>query len=102
MYLPPMDNESGIAYGWLVLSIFLILFGLLYLYLEGVVNSFITGPAGDNTIGINHDIAAGKLSAQGVGALNFNIQMFENAPLMIIIGAFIFAVTRAIVVKQVA
>jgi hypothetical protein len=95
------DTEEGIAYGWMVLSIFLMVAGILYLYLLGFVNMLLDGPNLDQSIGINHDIAAGKQSAQSVKAINFNVQMFTNIPLFLITGAFIYAVARAIVVKSV-
>jgi len=103
MYNPEkMDNESGIAYGWMMLSIFLIIMGLLYSFLSGgVVNALINGPGNDQNVGINHDIAQGKLSTQGVNAIRFNIGMFTNIPLWLIIGGFVYAVGRAITVKQV-
>lgn len=93
------DNESGVAYGWLCLSIFLIIAGIMYVYLLGFTNSLIDGPMGDQTVGINHDIKEGKQSHQSVNAINFGIAMFTNIPLMLIIGAFLFAITRAITVK---
>ena len=93
------SSETGIAYGWLVLSIFIIIAGLMYIYLLGFTNQLIDGPNGDQSIGINHDIKEGKQSHQSVNAINFGIAMFTNIPLMVIIGAFLFAVTRAITVK---
>ena len=96
------NSENGIAYGWMVLSMFLILAAILYIYIIDFTNMLIDGPNGDQSIGINHDIKAGKQSHQSVNAINFNIAMLKNVPLFVIIGAFLFAVSRAIVVKQVA
>jgi hypothetical protein len=95
------DSEEAIAYGWMVLSLFLMVAGILYLYLLGFVNMLIDGPNLDQSIGINHDIAAGKQSVQSVNAMNFNIAMFKNIPIFLITGAFIYAIARAIVVKSV-
>jgi hypothetical protein len=107
MYRPPKGerkrglDDSGIAYGWLVISIFLILAGILYAELTGVVDSFLNGPNNDNSIGINHDIIAGKQSQQSANAIQFGVSMFTNIPWFILTGAFVFAITRAIVVKRV-
>jgi len=95
----PIDTEEGIAYGWLVLSIFLIIAGVLYLYILSFTNMIIDGPNGDQSVGINHDIKQGKMSTQAVNAAKFNRDMITNIPLMLIFGAFIFAITRAISVK---
>jgi hypothetical protein len=95
------DNSSGIAYAWLVLSLFLIIAGILYAVFVGVVDNLITGPNNDNAVGINHDIAAGKQSEQSRGAIQFNVSMLTNVPFFVIMGAFVFAIARAIVVKQV-
>ena len=94
-------DDSAIAYGWLVLSIFFIIAGILYAVLSGMfTNDILNGPEGDQSIGINHDISKGYLSSQAVGAINFNVEMEKNIPLFICIGGFIFAIARAIVVKQ--
>lgn len=101
MYNPDrLDSENGIAYGWLALSIFLVLAGILYSYLSGgMVNALINGPDGTQGMGINHDIKAGKQSTQSVNAIQFNIDMAKNIPMMVIVGAFLWAVSRAITVK---
>lgn len=95
------DQESGIAYAWMVITIFLILAGILYAVYIGVINSIISGPNGDNTVGINHDIQAGKQSQQSRSAMQFNIDFATNIPILLILGILIFAVARAIVVKKV-
>ena len=95
------NHERGIAYGWLVLSLFLIIAGILYAFYIGVIDNLITGPNNDNAVGINHDIIAGKQSEQSRGAIQFNVSMATNIPFFVIAGAFVFAIARAIVVKQV-
>ena len=87
------------AYGWLVISLFLIIAGCLYAYYVGVINFMVNGPDGDQSSGINHDMKEGKQSTQSVNAINFNVQMAKNIPIFIIVGAFVFAVARAIAVK---
>ena len=93
------NTEDAIAYGWLALSLFLIIAAFMYVYLMGFVNMMINGPNGDQSIGINHDIKEGTLSQQGVNAISFNAAMLTNIPLWLIIGALIFSVARAITVK---
>ena len=95
------NSENGISYAWLVLSIFLIVAGILYAVFVGIVDNLITGPNNDNAVGINHDILAGKQSEQSRGAIQFNISFLTNVPFFLIMGAFVFAVSRAIVVKLV-
>jgi hypothetical protein len=93
------DQENGIAYGWMVLTIFLIIAGILYLYILNFTNMLVDGPNLDQSVGINHDIKAGTMSQQGANAAGFNIAMIKNIPVMLIFGAVIYAIARAIVVK---
>jgi uncharacterized membrane protein SpoIIM required for sporulation len=94
-----VDTEEAISYGWMVLSIFLIIVGILYLYIVSFNNMLLDGPNLDQSIGINHDIKEGKMSTQAVNAASFNSSMIKNIPLMLIFGAVIFAISRAIAVK---
>jgi hypothetical protein len=95
------ENESGVAYGWLIISLFLVIAAVLYVIYLGVINSLLDGPQGDQSIGINHDIKAGKQSVQSRNAIQFNTSMATNIPFFVITGAFVFAISRAIVVKRV-
>jgi hypothetical protein len=94
-------DDSGIAYAWYVISLFLILAAGIYLVYIQVINAVITGPNGDDSVGINHDINEGKLSEQGKNAAQFNIDFATNIPFFLLLGVFVFAVARAIVVKRV-
>ena len=100
MTYSPVDNEEAIAYGWFAMAIFLAIAAFIYAVYIGVINSMISGPNNDNSVGINHDIASGKLSKQGRNAAQFNIDFAMNIPLFVLIGAFIWSVNRAIYVKQ--
>jgi hypothetical protein len=95
------NNDEGIAYAWLVLTIFVILCGILIAYYYGVINMLLDGPNGDKSVGINHDILAGKQSEQSKRAIQFNIDFATNIPIMIVLSIFVFAIGRAIVVKKV-
>ena len=95
------DNETAIAYGWMVLTIFVVVGGILIYAFYGVINAMIVGPEGDNTIGINHDIAAGKQSVQSKNAMQFNVSFATNVPVFVILGVLIFAVARALSVRRV-
>lgn len=96
------SNEDGIAYAWAVITLFLILMGILIAWFNGpLINSMISGPNGDNSIGINHDIAAGYQSQQSRGAIQFNVDFATNIPIFIVLSILAFAVGRAIVVKKV-
>lgn len=96
------DNTSGVAYAWMVITLFTILCGILISwYGAGVINALLAGPNGDNSVGINHDIAAGYQSAQSRNAIQFNVDFSQNLPIMIVLSVLVFAVARAIVVKRV-
>lgn len=95
------DPESGIAYAWMVMTVFLIVAGILVLVFYGVINMLIVGPNGDESVGINHDLKAGLQSEQSKNAIQFNIDFAANIPIMIVLSIFVFAVGRAIVVKRV-
>lgn len=95
------ENSEGVAYAWMVITLFLILAGILIAVFYPIINSIISGPNGDNAVGINHDIQAGRLSQQGRNAAQFNIDFATNAPVMIVLSIFVFAIGRAIVVKRI-
>ena len=101
MAFKKIDNEEAISYWWFVSIIFLILAAFTYLVYIQVINSIIAGPNGDDSVGINHDINEGKLSEQGKRAAQFNIDFATNIPIFVLLGLFIGAVARAIVVKRV-
>lgn len=85
----------------MVAMIFLILCGILIPAYYVIVNNLISGPEGDNAVGINHDILAGKQSEQSKRAIQFNVDFATNIPFFIVITILVFAVGRAIVVKKV-
>lgn len=95
------SNEDAIAYAWMVITLFIIIAGITTAVLYVVINEFINGPNGDQSIGINHDIAAGKQSQQSRNAIQFNIDFATNIPIMLVLSIFVFAIGRAIVVKKV-
>ena len=101
MVFKKVDNEEAIAYAWMAITIFLVFAAFMYLIYIKVVNSMIAGPAGDDSVGINHDINEGKLSEQGKNAAQFNIDFATNIPIFTLLGIFVYAVARAIVVKRV-
>lgn len=96
-----IDNEEAIAYAWMVITIFTIIAGFLVLVYYGVINMVLDGPNGDQSIGVNHDIKAGLQSQQSRNAIQFNVDFAKNIPVLFILGIFVFAVARAIVVKRV-
>jgi hypothetical protein len=96
-----MDNESGIAYAWMTITLFIIISGISIAVFYVVINKVIDGPNGDQSIGINHDIKEGKQSQQSRGAMQFNIDFATNAPIMLVLSILVFAVARAIVVRKV-
>lgn len=95
------NSESGIAYAWFVLTVFIIIAGILLAFYYGVINSILNGPRGDQSIGVNHDIKEGKQSQQSRAAIQFNVDFATNIPFFFVIGCLVFAVARAIVVKKV-
>ena len=95
------SSEDGVAYAWLVIMIFLILCGILIPLYYVIINNLIAGPNGDDAVGINHDIVAGKQSEQSKRAIQFNVDFATNLPIMIVLTILVFAVGRAIVVKKV-
>lgn len=99
-YIPAL-NDDAIAYWWFVSVIFVAISAFMYLVYIGVINNLIAGPEGDNAVGINKDITDGKLSEQGKRAVQFNIDFATNIPLFVLLGLFVGAVARAIVVKRV-
>ena len=101
MYGRHYSNDEGIAYAWLVLTVFIIVCGILISYYYGVINMILDGPNGDKAIGINHDILEGKQSEQSKRAIQFNVDFATNIPIMIVLSILVFAVGRAIVVKKV-
>jgi hypothetical protein len=94
-------NDEAIAYAWMVIMLFLILFGILIPLYYVIINNLITGPDGDDSVGINHDINEGKQSEQSKRAIQFNVDFATNIPFFIVITILVFAVGRAIVVKKV-
>ena len=101
MILHDDTSSEGIAYGWMVIMIFLIVCGILIPLYYVIVNNLIAGPDGDNSVGINHDILAGKQSEQSKRAIQFNVDFATNIPFFIVLSILVFAVGRAIVVKRV-
>ena len=95
------DPEEAIAYAWMVITIFVIVAGFLILVYYAVINSILNGPGNDQSVGVNHDIKAGKQSQQSRNAINFNVEFAKNLPVLTILGILVFAVARSIVVKKV-
>lgn len=83
-----IDNEDGIAYGWVVICITVVLGALLYLAFMQPVNGII-----DVT---NKEISDGMITQQSENAISFNVAMFSGIPIILLVGLLLYGVIRAI------
>lgn len=86
---PNYDSSEALAYGWMQISLYFGAAVLIWLSYAWVFNQILV-------LGINPDIAAGRLSLQTVNAVEFNINVMRYAPPIILILGFCWAVNRAI------
>jgi hypothetical protein len=94
------NDESGVAMGWAVITLMLIFAAFLYAYSMGIINSLLNGPAGDQTMGYNHDVTAGKVSVQQGVVMSFGIGVITGAPWIILFAGIVYAGARAIYIKN--
>jgi hypothetical protein len=83
-----IDKEEGIAYGWFIICLTVILGALLYLAFMIPVNSIV-----DVT---NTEIADGMITQQSENAISFNVTMFSAIPIILLAGLLMYGVIRAI------
>jgi hypothetical protein len=82
-------DDSGIAYGYLMLSFFLLAAAFIWMVVSQTFNITLTSV-------INPDIASGGISMQTRNAIDWNINIIRYAPPVILLCTFVFAVNRAI------
>lgn len=81
-------KDDAIAYGWIMILIFLILGSFTYLCVIMLYNGVITQE--------NIDISAGLTSEQTKQATSFNRDMAMYMPVFMLIGAFVWSMVRGI------
>jgi hypothetical protein len=86
--VPRLDNSEAIAYGWFMLLVFIFLGAITYIAIVTVENRVLE-VAGS-------DIVGGTMSTQTSNAINFNKQVGMYLPVLILLGAFIWAMIRGI------
>jgi hypothetical protein len=80
-----------VAYGYVGFGVFLVIFGLLYIYTVPVFNIMITGA--------NSDIAANRVSEQGANGMQATASVIVYTPLIFLGGGALWAFNRAISVR---
>ena len=89
-----IDRESGIAYGLVAITVFLIGGGLIYILMTPLV----TGLSG----AVNTEVGMHQLSTQTVNAYQWNETMFRyGVPIAMLVGAVLFGVIRALYRRRV-
>jgi hypothetical protein len=85
----PANREEAIAYGFIAITVFLIGAGLLYVFMQPLINPL--------TQTMNSQIDAGHISIQTANAYSWNEQMFRwGIPIAMLVGMILFAVVRAL------
>ena len=83
------NREDGIAYGFIAIMVFLIGGGLLYVFMQPMINPL--------TQAVNGQVTQGHLSIQTVNAYSWSETMFRyGIPIAMLVGAVLFAVVRAL------
>ena len=82
------SGEDAIAYGWFMLLCFIFLGAITAIAIVTVENRVLDVA--------NADLTAGKMSQQTANAIEFNKQMGMYLPVLILLGAFIWAMIRGI------
>jgi hypothetical protein len=88
-----VDSESGVAYGWLMLCIFLLAAAFIWMLVSSVFNTTLLNV-------INPDIASGGISMQTRNAIDWNVNIIRYAPTVILLAAFVWSVNRAIYKRE--
>lgn len=84
-----VDPEEAIAYGYLMIALFLLAAAFIWMTVGYTFNLSLTSL-------INPDIEAGHVSMQTRNAVNWSVDIMRYAPPIILLSAFVFAVNRAI------
>jgi len=82
-------SESGLAYGYMMIVLYLFAAVFIWVCYSHVFNLFLT-------MAINPSIDAGEVSIQTANAAAWNINIFRYAPPIILLFGFLFGVNRAI------
>ena len=83
------DPEEAIAYGYMMLAAFLLAAAFIWMGVSHTFNLTLTNV-------INPDIVSGGISMQTRNAIDWNVNIIRYAPPVLLLGAFVFAVNRAI------
>lgn len=83
------DPEIGLAYGYMMILLFLIAGVMIWLCWSVIFNMFLE-------TAINPSIISGEVSKQTAAATAFNVNVLRYAPPIILLFAFLFGVNRAI------
>lgn len=84
-----MDNESGLAYGWMMLMLYFGVGVAIWLSYSYVFNIFLGST-------INPSIIAGEVSVQTAQATAWNVNVMRYAPPIMLLFGFIYGANRAI------
>ena len=85
------SDESAVAYGAGVVVIFIVFFGLLMIFLSYPMNEFVDS--------FNDVVAEEDVSKDSTDAFGFNILIFKSLGIILLIGAALWGINRAILVK---
>jgi hypothetical protein len=84
-----MDNEDGLAYGYMMILLYFGAGVLIWLSWSVVFNMFLASV-------INPTIVEGGISVQTAQATAWNVNVFRYAPPIMLLFGFIYGVNRAI------
>jgi hypothetical protein len=84
-----MDNEDALAYGYMMICLYLGAGVLIWLSWGYVFNIFLTTT-------VNPAITAGEVSVQTARATAWNVNVLRFAPPIMLLFGFIYGVNRAI------
>lgn len=87
-----IDNNEGIAYGWFVICLTVVIGSLLFLAFLQPVNGIIGAT--------NTGIADGTITSQTSNAVSFNVNIFMSIPIILLGGLLAYGVIRAIYKRQ--
>ena len=87
-----VDREEGVAYGFYMAILFIIVAALVLAMFSPVVNSLMDYS--------NTEIEAGTMSVQTASAVGWNAGAFVWLPVFCLIGIFLWAVVRALEQKK--
>lgn len=88
-------NEDALAWGFIVLLVGLAVGGVMYMVLAQFYDVMADGPAGDQSVGINHEVKNGGISTQASTTFGFQKSLIEVFVVVVIILFIVYAINHA-------